>query len=218
MLQRTRSWWWFRMRSDLYLRQVGDHPRCRVGLPSPVGMAAGILLVAAWVCADETKHPVFVGSSECAKCHQGAGFGYQQCLMLLQAHSKAYATLALPEAKEIARLSGIPQEPQEAAICLGCHATGSDAEDWEKDDTFHLEDGVQCEKCHGAGSEYMDEEIMKDPAAARCRTADAAEERLHELPQNQRLTCRRAHGPEVRHRRGLGTPETPVSRELGDPG
>ncbi len=52
-------------------------------------------------------------------------------------------------------------------MCLGCHATGSDAEEWEKDDTFHLEDGVQCEKCHGAGSEYMEEEIMTDPAAAR---------------------------------------------------
>ena len=62
--------------------------------------------------------------------------------------------------KEIARLSGIPQEPQEAAICLGCHATASETEDWEKDDTFHREDGVQCEMCHGPGSEYMDESVM----------------------------------------------------------
>ena len=167
MLRRTRSWWWFKMRSDLNTQRIGDRPRCRFGLPATAGVATGILLVAALVGADETKHPVFVGASECAKCHQGAGFGYQQCLMLLQAHSKAYATLAMPEAKEIARLSGIPQEPQEAAMCLGCHATGSEAEDWEKDDTFHLEDGVQCEKCHGAGSEYMEEEIMTDPAAAR---------------------------------------------------
>ena len=115
----------------------------------------------------EAKHPVFVGASECAKCHQGPGFGYQQCLMLLAAHSKAYATLALPEAKEIARLSGIPQEPQQAEMCLGCHATGAEAEEWEKDETFHVEDGVQCEKCHGAGSEYMAEEVMTDPKAAR---------------------------------------------------
>jgi len=47
-------------------------------------------------------------------------------------------------------------------MCLGCHATGAHAEEWEKDDTFHIEDGVQCEKCHGPGSEYMDAEIMAD--------------------------------------------------------
>ena len=52
-------------------------------------------------------------------------------------------------------------------MCLGCHATGAEAEEWEKDETFHLEDGVQCEKCHGPGSEYMDEEVMTDPDAAR---------------------------------------------------
>ncbi len=116
--------------------------------------------------AEETKQPVYVGAQQCAKCHDGPGFGYQQCLMLLTAHSRAYASLAMPEAIEIARLSGIPEEPQQAAVCLGCHATGAQAEDWEKDPTFHLEDGVQCEKCHGPGSEYMDEEVMKDPKAA----------------------------------------------------
>ncbi|MHB8970584.1 MAG: multiheme c-type cytochrome [Pirellulaceae bacterium] len=114
-----------------------------------------------------TKHPVFVGAKECAKCHQGAGFGYQQCLMLLMPHSRAFASLAKPEAKEIARLSGIPEEPQKSPVCLGCHATGSEAEEWEREEALHLEDGVQCEKCHGAGSEYMDEEIMTKPEAAR---------------------------------------------------
>jgi YVTN family beta-propeller protein len=126
-----------------------------------------VVAVAGSAAAQEAKHPVYVGAAECGKCHRGAGFGYQQCLMLLTAHSKAYATLAKPEAKEIARLSGITQEPQEATMCLGCHATGAEAEEWERDDTFHLEDGVQCEKCHGAGSEYMDEDVMTDPKAAQ---------------------------------------------------
>jgi len=118
--------------------------------------------------ADEAyENPVYVGAQECAKCHQGADMGYQHCQWLLSAHSKAYASLAKPEAKEIARLSGIPQEPQEAATCLGCHATGSEAEEWEKDDTFHIENGVQCEKCHGPGSEYMEESVMIKPKVAR---------------------------------------------------
>lgn len=125
------------------------------------------LLLVSSLSAQEARQPVYVGSKECAKCHQGADFGYQQCLMLMHAHSKAYAVLALPESQEIARLSGIPQEPQESSVCLGCHATASEAEDWEMDETFHLEDGIQCEMCHGPGSEYMEEEIMVDRDAAR---------------------------------------------------
>jgi YVTN family beta-propeller protein len=121
----------------------------------------------AWAAEGEQKHPVYVGAKVCATCHRGNGMGYQQCCWLLSKHARAYASLAQPEAIQIARLSGIPQAPQESAMCLGCHATGAQAEDWEKDDTFHLEDGVQCEKCHGPGSEYMDEDVMLDPQAAR---------------------------------------------------
>ncbi len=125
------------------------------------------VMVAAGARAEEEyKQPVFVGVSECVQCHQGAGMGQTYCRWLLSKHSKAYAALARPKAKEIARLSGIPQEPQQSAMCLGCHATGAEAEDWEKDDTFHVEDGVQCEKCHGPGSEYMDEDLMRDRKAA----------------------------------------------------
>ena len=51
------------------------------------------LLLTTCSFAQEGKQPVYVGASECAKCHQGADFGYQQCLMLLHAHSKAYASL-----------------------------------------------------------------------------------------------------------------------------
>lgn len=114
----------------------------------------------------EEKHPVYVGVEVCASCHRGKGMGHQHSRWLLSKHAGAYASLAKPEAKRIARLSGIPQEPQESVMCLGCHATGERAEAWEKDETFHIEDGVQCEKCHGPGSEYMDEKIMVDPQAA----------------------------------------------------
>ncbi len=113
------------------------------------------------------KHPVYVGASECARCHQGPDMGYQQCLWVLSKHARAYASLATPEAKRIARLSGVPEEPQQSPICLGCHTTGAEVEEWERDETFHIQDGVQCEKCHGPGSEYMDEPVMTDPEASR---------------------------------------------------
>jgi len=113
------------------------------------------------------KQPVYVGSRVCAQCHRGPGMGYQFSKWLLSKHASAYAVLAKPEAKKIAELSGVPEEPQDSPVCLGCHATGAHAESWEKDETFHVEDGVQCEKCHGPGSEYMDEDTMRDAKAAR---------------------------------------------------
>ncbi|NLH17071.1 MAG: beta-propeller fold lactonase family protein, partial [Phycisphaerae bacterium] len=114
----------------------------------------------------ETKMPYFVGAGTCASCHDGAGMGHQMSQWLATKHARAYAILARPESMQIATLSGIPSEPQESPMCLGCHATGAEAEDWEKDPTFHTEDGVQCEKCHGPGSEYMDSEVMKNRPAA----------------------------------------------------
>ena len=126
----------------------------------------GLLLLTGHVSAQD-RQPVFVGSKVCAECHYGEGMGYQQCKWLLSEHASAYASLATPEARRIARLSGEPQPPQEASLCLGCHATGAQAEAWEKDPTFRLEDGIQCEKCHGPGSEYIDLEVMTNSKAAR---------------------------------------------------
>jgi YVTN family beta-propeller protein len=117
--------------------------------------------------AQAIKQPVYVGAAACGKCHEGKLAGNQHSHWLLSAHAKAWSTLSTPEAKVMARLSGLQMDPEKAPICLGCHATAADAEDWEKDPGFRLEDGVQCEKCHGPGSEYMDAKVMRDPAAAR---------------------------------------------------
>ena len=120
-----------------------------------------------WASAGNERHPLYVGVRSCATCHQGKGFGHQCSQWLLSKHARAYAVLARPEARKIAELSGISQEPQECALCLGCHATGAHVEEWEREDTFRIEDGVQCEKCHGPGSEYMDESTMMDHEQAR---------------------------------------------------
>ncbi len=128
-----------------------------------------LMLLAATIslpAQDRRRQPVYVGAKVCAECHRGKGMGYQHCKWSVSKHARAYASLAKPEAKAIARLSGVPQEPQESPMCLGCHATAAHAEDWERDETFHIEDGVQCEGCHGPGSEYIDEEIMVDRKAA----------------------------------------------------
>jgi YVTN family beta-propeller protein len=115
------------------------------------------------------RHPVYVGVEVCTNCHAGTGAGHQFSLWRASAHADAYACLWSPVAKRIAELSGIPEEPQEAPMCLGCHATAYDAEEWEMEETFHLEDGVQCEMCHGPGSEYMPMEVMMNPQEAMMR-------------------------------------------------
>ncbi len=134
---------------------------CRHAWPSV------LLLAAAAVFCGAANKPVYIGSRACAACHSGIGMGNGYSLWLYSKHSQAWAVLAKPESKKIAQISGLRQEPQEAAICLGCHATGFSAEGWEKDDAFHTEEGVQCEACHGAGSEYATEEVMRAPEASR---------------------------------------------------
>ena len=132
----------------------------------PVMLIIAVAAGSVWAEHDTQKHPVYVGARTCAACHGGKDMGHQFSKWLSSKHARAYAVLAKPEAKKIAELSGIPQEPQESPMCLGCHATGAHAEEWEKDETFFIQEGVQCEKCHGPGSEYMDADIMLDRDAA----------------------------------------------------
>ncbi len=120
-----------------------------------LALAAGLIFPHPSQPSEGEDRPFYMGAEVCASCHRGERMGHQHSLWLLSKHARAYAVLAKPEAKDIARLSGIPVEPQGSPMCLGCHATGAHVEDWEKDPTFHVEDGVQCEKCHGPGSEHV---------------------------------------------------------------
>ncbi|UCC32604.1 MAG: beta-propeller fold lactonase family protein [Phycisphaerales bacterium] len=108
------------------------------------------------------RHPVYVGVRVCAGCHGARDGNHIFSRWRASKHAQAYACLWSPEAREIAKLSGIRQEPQDAAACLGCHATAYETEPWEKEDTFFLEDGIQCESCHGPGSEYISPNVMGD--------------------------------------------------------
>jgi len=109
---------------------------------------------------------VYVGQDVCLDCHRDSHRD-DFSLLYLARHARAYAALEQPESREIARLSGIDSDPVASPICLGCHATAADVEDWERDEAFAISDGVQCERCHGPGSEYSPAEIMADPEAAR---------------------------------------------------
>lgn len=126
------------------------------------------VLIAAVALQGAPKKPVYIGAGECAKCHEGAVQGNQYGAWVHTTHSESYKRLAQPAAKWIVRRSGLrDDDAQKSPICLGCHTTGSRAEPWEKDEGFRVEDGVSCEGCHGPGSEYAVEEVMRDRPAAR---------------------------------------------------
>ena len=133
------------------------------------------------------KEPIYLGAQACGRCHDTADGGYQLSKWRVTAHAKAYAALALPAAKPITELSGITEEPQKAKQCLGCHATASETEDWEIAEGFHIEDGLQCEACHGPGSEYATMDIMKDKMLAM-------KNGLHLQSKEDCMICHRAKG------------------------
>ncbi|MGA2183389.1 MAG: multiheme c-type cytochrome [Bryobacteraceae bacterium] len=136
----------------------------RTGIRLLVAFAA--VMSACLALRGAPNKPVYVGARVCANCHAALAMGDQYSKWMHSRHSRGYAMLAQPEGLEIVKLSGLRTLPQESAICLGCHATGWTAEEWEKDETFHIEDGVQCEGCHGPGSEYSSMAVMKDRKAA----------------------------------------------------
>ncbi len=75
----------------------------------------------------------YVGVEACALCHEK-----QYSIWKTSAHAKAYLDLG----------AGAQKDPR----CLSCHTTGGTA-------AFP---NVQCEACHGPGSEYSDMETMKN--------------------------------------------------------
>jgi hypothetical protein len=136
---------------------------------SVAGAFAGalLLLVLALVSVGAAQAPgrAFVGVASCGgtTCHgRSEGDGKivrQDELMRWQdpaspagIHSRAYRALAEPRARAIAARLGIG-EATSAPMCLGCHATPTGAA--ATGPRFLRSDGVGCEACHGAASEWL---------------------------------------------------------------
>jgi hypothetical protein len=101
-----------------------------------------VLVVAAMVlvvAAVQAQDHTYVGADKCKMCHK-----VQYNSWLETSHAKAL---------DAAKAS---TDPAFGAECLGCHATN-------KDEALA---GVQCEACHGPGSDYKKMSVMKDQAAA----------------------------------------------------
>ncbi|MBL6945001.1 MAG: hypothetical protein ISR56_11625, partial [Bacteroidales bacterium] len=89
----------------------------------------------------------YIGAAKCKMCHNKPATGAQYKQWQESKHAKAMESLVGDEKND--------------PSCLKCHSTaGSVNEDLIA--TLTVEEGVSCETCHGPGSGYKSNTIMKD--------------------------------------------------------
>jgi len=134
----------------------------------------------------------YVGVAKCKICHKAKTRGNQYGIWASNVHAKAYATLATDEAKQMASKQKDMEDPQKDERCLKCHVTafGVDAKLIEA--SFKVEDGVQCEACHGPGSKYKSSKVMK---ALSKGTQDPAEVGLVVVDEKLCVKCHTKESP-----------------------
>ncbi len=140
---------------------------------------ACLLFVASNVLLAQNK---YVGAAKCKMCHMSKGKQYP--IWSESKHSKAFELLKGEAALKIGKTKNVAS-PSTDAKCLKCHSTGGSI-DASLNAGITKEEGVSCETCHGAGSNYKTPAIMKVKA-------DAAKNGL--LTANEK-TCTKCHNAE----------------------
>jgi hypothetical protein len=122
--------------------------------------AMSLLVLSTSASAQDFK---YTGVRDCSRCHKKDLIGDQTAVWKKTKHADAFKTLKSEEAVKVAKELGLAGPPHESDECLRCHATahGIPPEEVEKR-PLSLKDGVQCESCHGPGSEYKGNEVMSD--------------------------------------------------------
>ena len=103
----------------------------------------------------------YEGVQVCGMCHKTEKSGNQLKVWEGSKHAQAYKALQTAEAKKFSK------DPTKDEKCLKCHTTGHGVAANLKGAKFKVEDGVQCEACHGAGSAYKSMAVMKNKADAQ---------------------------------------------------
>lgn len=164
-----------------------------------------------------TATAVYVGAEACRPCHETA---YQS--WLASPHARSWVFLATPAASQVARrhtpAMAVPQEmglamaiPRMAA-CLECHATAADVEPGFRDPAFRLEEGVQCEACHGPGSQHLRPGLVVAGAALRAsRMRRPVEEDCRVCHKGQRPSHDWMERPPYDHERALARTVHPTT-------
>ena len=148
----------------------------------------------------QAKTPKFIGVKKCSKCHKKKKQGNQFSIWKKSKHSQAFKTLGSKKAKKKAANMGLGGDPQKTDACLVCHTSKFEAAQARVDKKFKIEDGVQCETCHGPGSGYRKKKTMKAIYKERGlnRKGDSQTARKRGLIFPDRNTCKRCHVKQIR--------------------
>jgi hypothetical protein len=107
----------------------------------------------------------FVGSVGCksSSCHGGAGEKRSQYFTWSRKdfHTKAFTVLLDSRSARIAESLGIPTA-QASARCTVCHSPLQSVAPSRVIQSFHPDEGVSCETCHGAASGWLRGHTRKD--------------------------------------------------------
>ena len=103
----------------------------------------------------------YIGASSCGMCHKTEKQGRQLSIWEGSKHSQAYFTLQTEKADNIAKEKGFTTKAVETPECLKCHASGYNVDASLLGKKFKVEDGVQCESCHGPGADYKSKKVME---------------------------------------------------------
>ncbi len=140
--------------------------------------------------ADALRMPSasYVGADVCRSCHVDAWN-----VWLGTGHARSWVFLRTAAADSIAaRIAGGPvREPAQSRRCLTCHGTAADVAPVVRTTGLALQDGVQCEACHGPGSMHVQHGLilggdkleasrMKIPDEQGCRVCHKADRPSHE--------------------------------------
>ena len=133
----------------------GDSPRgAAEKAPAPV--------TAPGEAAKAPPKPATVGPQACRTCHPE-----EYKVWVGSKHARAFVSLQTPAARQVSAepkaYAGMPTQKM-MSQCSSCHAVGMSIPRRERERSFHPEDGVHCEACHGPGGHYANAETMKDPA------------------------------------------------------
>src|SRR3972149_1841440 len=163
-------------------------------------LAGAVLLALLWSApALQAKDPKYVGIAGCtSKCHKKEADGDQRSVWEKSKHAKAYQNLGSKEAKERAQKAGVTTDPQKTEACLVCHTTGYGLDKSRFDKKFKMEDGVQCESCHGAGDDFKKKKTMIQITRERGPDGkgESAMAKKFGLTFPDEKSCKQCHAPE----------------------
>lgn len=124
----------------------------------------------------------YIGAAKCKTCHNKPSTGAQY---------KQWA-----ETKHATAMESLQGAEKEDPKCIKCHSTYGGVDEMLVA-TLTLDEGVSCETCHGPGSGYKSNSVMKDRAKSIEKGLIIPDEKL----------CKTCHNEESPHYKGFNYDE-----------